>query len=410
MPCTSGTSYTVQAGDTLFSIAQAKLGNGNLYTQITNTDGSPVNATTLQVGQVVCLPGGTASSSLTAYTVQAGDTLFSIAQKLLGNGNLDTEITNANGSAVNPTTLQVGQVVYLPTGSASAPAPATPAPTTSNSSSSTIAYTVQSGDTLFSIAQKLLGNGNLYTEITNANGSAVNPTTLQVGQTVYLPGTSSGAPSSSSSSTAPSGGGGFASIVSQQMFSQIFPNANPIYTYEGLVSATQTYPTFCNEGSSAQNQQEAAAFLANVSHESGALVFVNEVNPPEIYCQSDAQYPCASGQTYIGRGPLQLTWNFNYGACGAAIGADLLNQPGLVATDSTITFQTALWFWMTAQPPKLSCHQAISSSGFGECINIINGGLECGQATENPEAANRVQLYQQFCGMLGVSPGNNLTC
>ncbi len=138
-------------------------------------------------------------------------------------------------------------------------------------------------------------------------------------------------------------------------------------------------------------------------------MFVTEVDPPEIYCQPEATYPCAGGQTYIGRGPLQLTWNFNYGACGEAIGVDLLNQPDLVATDSTITFKTALWFWMTTQPPKQSCHDAIRSSGFGECINIINGGLECGQATENPEAASRVQLYQQFCSMLGVNPGSNLT-
>jgi predicted chitinase len=174
------------------------------------------------------------------------------------------------------------------------------------------------------------------------------------------------------------------------MFAQIFPNKNPVYTYQGLLAAAGKYPSFCNSGTLQQNQQEAAAFLANISHESGALVFTDEQNH--------------------GRGPLQLSWNFNYGACGAAIGKDLLNNPDLVSTDSTITFLTALWFWMTAQPPKPSCHDAIRSSGFGECINIINGGIECGQSGQNPQAAHRIQLYQQFCGMLRVNPGTNLSC
>jgi predicted chitinase len=107
---------------------------------------------------------------------------------------------------------------------------------------------------------------------------------------------------------------------------------------------------------------------------------------------------------------MQLSWNYNYGACGSAIGKDLLNQPELVSTHSTISFTTALWFWMTAQPPKPSCHDAIRSSGFGMTINVINGGIECGQPTPTPQALDRIQLYQQYCGMLGVDPGGNLQC
>jgi predicted chitinase/LysM repeat protein len=331
----------------------------------------------------------------TSYTIQAGDTLFSIANKLLGNGNLYTEITNAAGVAPSATQLQPGDVVYVP--SAGAPAPRTP-------------YTVQAGDTLFSIAQAMLGNGNLYTQITNANGTAPNPAQLQPGDVVYLP--SSTASTSPAAPAAPaSSGAGFASIVSRQTYASIFPNSNPLYTYDGLVAAAQTFPSFCNEGTLQQNQQEAAAFLANISHESGGLVFTDEQNPPIIYCDpSSTAYPCVGGQTYHGRGPLQLSWNFNYGACGAAIGKDLLNNPGLVSTDGTVTFMTALWFWMTTQPPKPSCHDAIRSSGFGMTINVINGGIECGLATPSPQAQHRIQLYQQYCGMLGVSPGNNLQC
>ncbi|KAH9326680.1 hypothetical protein KI387_006858, partial [Taxus chinensis] len=73
------------------------------------------------------------------------------------------------------------------------------------------------------------------------------------------------------------------------------------------------------------------------------------------YCNSQ-QAPCASGKQYYGRGPIQLSWNYNYIAAGKAIGFDGLNDPDIVARDNTISFKTAIWFWMTAQSPKPSCH------------------------------------------------------
>lgn len=211
--------------------------------------------------------------------------------------------------------------------------------------------------------------------------------------------------------TKASGGSGFASIVSEQTYKKIFPHSNALYTRDGLIAAARKFPLFCNEGSSEQNRREAAAFLANISHETGALVFAEEQKPPIIYCDpSSKTYPCAKGKTYHGRGPLQLSWNYNYGACGRAIGKDLLNQPELVSTDSSITFMTALWFWMTPQAPKPSCHDAIRSSGFGMTINVINGEIECGKGAPTPQALDRVKLYQEYCGMLGVEPGGNLHC
>jgi predicted chitinase len=286
-------------------------------------------------------------------------------------------------------------------------------------------YTVETGDTLFSIAQKRLGNGNLYTEIRNTDGSAPNPAQLHPGEVLCLPGAtahashststahgSHGAPATQASHRTPVlGGSGFASIVSEQTYQAIFPNRNSLYTYDGLIGATRAFPRFCNEGSSQQNRREAAAFLANISHETGALVFAEEQNPPSIYCDaSSSSHPCARGKTYHGRGPLQLSWNYNYGVCGSAIGKDLLDHPELVSTDSTVTFMTALWFWMTAQPPKPSCHDAIRSSGFGMTINVINGGIECGKGAPTPQAQHRVQLYQKYCGILGVDPGAHLQC
>ncbi|NJL61489.1 MAG: hypothetical protein HC903_06245 [Methylacidiphilales bacterium] len=99
--------------------------------------------------------------------------------------------------------------------------------------------------------------------------------------------------------------------------------------------------------------------------------------------------------------------------CGTALGIDLLNNPDLVSTDSAISFVTALWFWMTSQPPKPACHNAIRESGFGMTISIINGGLECGANASlegRQKAQNRINVYLDFCQRLGVSPGDNLSC
>jgi predicted chitinase len=211
----------------------------------------------------------------------------------------------------------------------------------------------------------------------------------------------------------PNSGNGFADLVSRQLYESTFPDRNSLYSYEGLVIATQQYPSFCNQGSDEQRKREAAAFLANIAHETGNLQYIEEQNQENWphYCDpNNNTYPCAPGKTYQGRGPIQLSWNYNYGACGQAIGKDLLNQPELVSTDSVISFMSALWFWMTPQPPKSSCHNAISESGFGMTINIINGGIECGKGQQTPQAQHRIQLYQQFTTMLGVTPGDNLSC
>ena len=120
---------------------------------------------------------------------------------------------------------------------------------------------------------------------------------------------------------------------------------------------------------------------------------------------------------------MQLSWNYNYGAAGRALGLDLLDNPDLVKSDSTISFATALWFWMTPQAPKPSCHEVMSglwnpdsedisqgrTVGFGMTINIINGGLECGRPTDG-RVERRVSFYQQFCQMIGVSPDSNVCC
>jgi len=116
---------------------------------------------------------------------------------------------------------------------------------------------------------------------------------------------------------------------------------------------------------------------------------------------------------------MQLSWNYNYGAFSQAVFGDknvLLNDPGQVANDPVVAYKAGLWFWMTIQLPKPSCHDVMSGdwipsdsdssigrvAGFGMTTNIINGGLECGMAT-NGKVEDRVGFYKRYASILGIN-------
>ena len=214
-----------------------------------------------------------------------------------------------------------------------------------------------------------------------------------------------------------------------------------IYTYDGLVAAAADYPSFACTGSVELRARELAAFLAQISHETTGgwpqapdgpyawgLCFSEEVgcennNCPQYCDPNNATYPCAPGKTYHGRGAIQLSWNYNYGPAGEALGVDLLAAPELVATDSELALQTALWFWMTTQAPKPSAHDVMVGAwtptpadaalgrvpGYGMVTNIINGGLECGMPT-TPAVEDRVGFFQRYVDVLGATTGDALYC
>ena len=203
-------------------------------------------------------------------------------------------------------------------------------------------------------------------------------------------------------------------VVSEAQFNQMFPSRNPFYTYSGLTAALSAYPGFAKTGSDTVKKQEAAAFLANVNHETGGLVYVVEQNTANYphYCDTSQWYGCPAGQAaYYGRGPIQLSWNFNYKAAGDALGIDLLHNPNLVQTDSAVAWKTALWYWNTQSGPgTMTPHNAmVNGAGFGETIRSINGSIECNGG--NPaQVQSRVDAYQRFVQILGTTAGSNLYC
>ncbi len=134
--------YIIKSGDTLWGIAQQYLHNGSRWREITKADGSTftdAEARRLQVGMSVYLPVGYQTDSGKPvsppptpkpkpvqppsgkpYKIKAGDTLWGIAQRYLGNGSRWREIKKPNGSSFTDAEarkLRIGQIIYLPDGS-----------------------------------------------------------------------------------------------------------------------------------------------------------------------------------------------------------------------------------------------------------------------------------------------------
>ncbi len=144
-PNVTPSTYTVVAGDTLWSISQ-KFG----ITTASLKSANNLTSDTLQIGQTLTIPKSTTGTAPTptvtpnTYTVVAGDTLWSISQKF---GITTASLKSAN--ILTSDTLQIGQTLIIPKG------PVAPAPSTSNNTTwPAITYIVQSGDTATSISKK----------------------------------------------------------------------------------------------------------------------------------------------------------------------------------------------------------------------------------------------------------------
>ncbi|XP_024032794.1 endochitinase [Morus notabilis] len=223
-------------------------------------------------------------------------------------------------------------------------------------------------------------------------------------------------------------GSGVSSIITRSLFDQMLKYRNDnrcpahgFYTYDAFITTSRSFNGFGTTGDDATRKRELAAFLGQTSHETtGGWPSAPDGPYAWGYCFVTENN---NNDRYRGRGPIQLTHDYNYRQAGQAIGVDLINNPNLVATDPVISFKTAIWFWMTAQGNKPSSHNVIIGRwtpsdadrsagrvpGYGVITNIINGGLECGKGQDN-RVADRIGFYKRYCDLLGVSYGNNLDC
>jgi hypothetical protein len=220
-------------------------------------------------------------------------------------------------------------------------------------------------------------------------------------------------------------------------------NNHDFYSFKTFVLAAKLFPSFLAAGDDSTQKRELAAFLANIAQETSGgwknapggyfkwgLYFLEETGngPKNVYNDtSKKNYPGAEGEYYYGRGPKQLTWNYNYGQFSEAWYGNkdsLLDHPGILSKDPLLSFASAIWFWMTSQYPKPSCHDIMVGKwiptqddiqkgrvpGFGATINVINGGVECGNPVEQEKTLFRYKYFQFFCKYFHLAPGENISC
>ncbi len=171
--CPSGTfAYIIRPGDTIFSLAQ----RFNTTVEAIMAANPGINPNNLQVGQRICIPSGTTPppgqcpSGTFAYTIRSGDTFYSLAQRY----NTTVEAIQRANPGVNPNNLQIGQIICIPSGT-------TPPP--GGCPSGTFEYTIRSGDTFYSLAQRY----NTTVEAIQRANPGVNPNNLQIGQKICIP-------------------------------------------------------------------------------------------------------------------------------------------------------------------------------------------------------------------------------
>ena len=150
---TSGNTYTVKSGDSLWKIA-------NQYGITVNELKTLNNLTSdnLTVGQALKIPNqNNSNTSSNTYTVKAGDSLWNIANKY---GITVNELKSLNN--LTSDNLSIGQVLKVP--------------------ASGNTYIVKSGDSLWSIANRY---GTTVSELKTLNNLTSN--SLMIGQVLNLP-------------------------------------------------------------------------------------------------------------------------------------------------------------------------------------------------------------------------------
>lgn len=108
-------TVNVQKGDSLWNLSDKYLGSGTKYKEFMTLNS--LTSTTIHAGLVLMIPGTSSSAnkaaaSTSTYTVVKGDSLWGIAQKKLGSGNRYKEIMSLSG--ISSTTIHKGQILILP--------------------------------------------------------------------------------------------------------------------------------------------------------------------------------------------------------------------------------------------------------------------------------------------------------
>ena len=114
-------------------------------------------------------------------------------------------------------------------------------------------------------------------------------------------------------------------------------------------------------------------FLAQLAHESGSLLYREEIASGSAYeGRADlGNSQSGDGRRFKGRGLIQLTGRSNYRAYGDSIGTELTKDGAwnTVATDPWLAVDAAGWFWQTHRLNELA-----DTDDVRKITRVVNGG------------------------------------
>ncbi len=210
-------------------------------------------------------------------------------------------------------------------------------------------------------------------------------------------------------------------LLTQDAFDSIAPYATFPYSYSGFCTAVTDWNTdnpsnqIFMGATEADQKAELAAFMGNIRHESDDLKAAREYymcqtrttvngkvyckpsgynrgpyndpycsashtpssNPAGCACSTIPESTTAPGYLdadllFLGRGSMQLSWNYNYFYAGADLGVDLCTNPDLVATDEEVNWGAAVWFWKTSKGSTgTTCSEYVEAGSFGGTVKAI---------------------------------------
>lgn len=133
-----------------------------------------------------------------------------------------------------------------------------------------------------------------------------------------------------------------------------------------------------------------SAFLAQIGHESGSLVYVREIGGPSYFAKYNGRKDLGNtqpgdGARFCGRGLIQVTGRSNYSKCSKALFGDdrLLKTPDLLEQPEWAA-KSAVWFWSTRNLNELA-----DADRFTDLTKKINGGTN---GIEDRKARYRLAL------------------
>jgi predicted chitinase len=151
-----------------------------------------------------------------------------------------------------------------------------------------------------------------------------------------------------------------------------------------------------------EGPRRAAAFLAQLAHESGEFRFMEEIwgptdaqrryEPTTKLSEALGNTAAGDGRLFKGRGPIQLTGRANYRRFGDLLTVDLVADPARAAKPD-VAFRIAGLFWSRNGLNELA--DLATEDAFKEITKRINGGTN--------GLADRQKFYAVACQVLGVS-------